>query len=164
MAAFLKWLLRIESTVAALAYIIVAGLLLGEIVAREVFATTIWGSQRMAIYAAIYAGFLGLCLATAANSHLRPQFADKWWPARWDKGLNRLGDVLSAGLFIWLFIVGLEYVTDSYEANEVAPVIRWELWWIQSVIIYAFLSSAVRHLVFAVRPDLKPVPDITEAA
>lgn len=164
MAAFLKWLLRLESTVAAVAYVIVAGLLLGEIIAREIFATTIWGSQRMAIYAAIYAGFLGLCLATAANSHLRPQFADRWWPSRWDKGLNRFGDFLSAALFIWLGIVGLEYVTDSYEANEVAPVIRWELWWIQSVIIYAFFSSAVRHIAFAIRPDLKPVPDITEAA
>lgn len=164
MAAFLKWLLRIESTVAALAYVIVASLLLGEIVAREIFATTIWGSQRMAIYAAIYAGFLGLCLATAANAHLRPQFADNWWPKRWSGSLNRVGDLISAGLFIWLFFVGLEYIVASYEANETAPVIRWKLWWIQSVIIYAFLSSAVRHLVFAARPDLKPIPDITEAA
>lgn len=164
MAAILKWLLRAESLVAAIAYIIVASLLLGEIVAREVFATTIWGSQRMAIYAAIYAGFLGLCLATAANAHLRPQFADKWWPASWSNGLNRFGDVLSAGLFIWLGVVGLEYIVASYEANEVAPVIRWELWWIQSVIIYSFFSSALRHLIFAARPDLKPVPNITDAA
>jgi TRAP-type C4-dicarboxylate transport system permease small subunit len=162
MAAFLKWLLRLESLVASLAYVIVAGLLLGEVIAREIFATTIWGSQRMAIYAAIYAGFLGLCLATAANSHLRPQFADKWWPARWTNGLDRLGDVISAGLFAMLGIVGLEYVTASYEVNETAPVIRWKLWWIQSVIVYAFFSSAVRHAVFALRPDLKPRPDFVE--
>ena len=162
MEAFLKWLLRVESLVAAVAYIIVASLLLGEIIAREVFATTIWGSQRMAIYAAIYAGFLGLCLATAANSHLRPQFADKWWPARWNNGLGRVGDFISAALFIWLGVVGLEYVMASYEANETAPVIRWKLWWIQSVIVYAFFSSAVRHVVFAIRPDLKPIPDFVE--
>jgi TRAP-type C4-dicarboxylate transport system permease small subunit len=164
MAAFLKWLLRIESTVAAAAYLIVASLLLGEIVAREIFSTTIWGSQRMAIYAAIYAGFLGLCLATAANGHLRPQFADKWWPSRWSGNLSRIGDVISAGLFIWLGVVGMEYIVASYEANETAPVIRWKLWWIQSVIIYSFFSSAVRHIIFAAKPDLKPTPDITEAA
>lgn len=164
MAGFLKWLLRIESLVAASAYVIVAGLLLGEIIAREIFSTTIWGSQRMAVYAAIYAGFLGLCLATAANSHLRPQFADKWWPSGWATGLDRFGDILSALLFLGLGLIALEYVTITYESKDTAPVIRWRLWPIQSVIAYAFLSSAVRHVIFAMKPELKPIPDITEAS
>ncbi|WP_417518436.1 TRAP transporter small permease [Minwuia sp.] len=164
MAAFLKWLLRAESLVAALAYLIVASLLLGEIIAREIFSTTIWGSQRMAVFAAIYAGFLGLCLATAANSHLRPQFADGWWPARWARELDRIGDVISAILFIILGIVGLDFVSQTYATGDTASVIRWKLWPFQAVIVYSFFSSAVRHIIFAARPDLKPMPDITETA
>ena len=58
MSAILKWLQRFESVIAAIAYAIVAGLLLGEIVAREFFASSIWGSQRMAVFAAIFAGLL----------------------------------------------------------------------------------------------------------
>ena len=60
MRTFLDWLTRAESVVAALAYLIVTGLLLGEIIAREVFGTSIWGSQKMAVFAAIFAAFLGL--------------------------------------------------------------------------------------------------------
>ncbi len=162
MTALLKWMLRLESLAAALAYVIVAGLLLGEIVAREVFATTIWGSQKMAVFAAIYAGFLGLCLATASNSHLRPQFADKWWPRRWGPALARIGDLISAAVFIGLGWIGIEFVSQTIQYGDEAAVIRWKLWWIQSVIVYAFFSSAVRHLIFAARPDLKPLPEIAE--
>ncbi|ANK79506.1 MAG: hypothetical protein TEF_00900 [Rhizobiales bacterium NRL2] len=162
MAAFLKALLRLESLVAALAYVVVAGLLLGEIVAREAFSTTIWGSQKMAVFAAIFAGFLGLCLATAANAHLRPQFADSWWPARWSAPLGRIGDLISAALFIGLGVVGLDYVSQTFHYNDVAAVLYWPLWPFQSVIVYAFFSSALRHLVFAARPDLKPAPEIAK--
>ena len=83
---------RIEGLVAAVAYTAVAGLLLGEIIAREFFYASIWGSQKMAVFAAIIAGFLGLTLATAANGHLRPQFTDNWWPNAWQAGVARFGD------------------------------------------------------------------------
>lgn len=162
MRRFLTILLRVESGVAALAYVIVAGLLLGEIVAREVFADTIWGSQKMAVFAAIYAGFLGLCLATAANAHLRPQFADGWWPARWAPQMARLGDVISAALFIALGVIALEFVLETWRYNDVAAVLYWPLWPFQSVIVYAFFSSAARHIVFALRPDLKPEPEVAQ--
>jgi len=162
MAAILKWLLRVESLVAASAYVIVTCLLLGEILARELFSQTIWGSQRMAIFAAIYAGFLGLCLATAANSHLRPQFADNWWPRSWAVKLNRFGDLLSCLLYTGIGIVALEFVYYSYQYGDIASVIRWQLWPIQSIIAYAFFSSAFRHAFFAIRPELKPMPELPE--
>ena len=83
MKALLTWLQRFESVIAAVAYTTVAGLLLGEIVAREFFSSSIWGSQKMAVFAAIIAGFLGLSLTTGVNCHLRPQFADNCLPKAW---------------------------------------------------------------------------------
>ncbi len=162
MERFLKGLARVESAAAAIAYVIVAGLLLGEIVARELFSTTIWGSQKIAVFAAIYAGFLGLCLATAANAHLRPQFADNWPPASIRPLFPRIGDALSAVLFLALGVTATFYLIDTYTNQDRAAVLYWPLWPFQSVIAYAFYSSALRHLIFLLRPDLKPVPEVVE--
>lgn len=158
MYRFLALLLRAEAIVAATAYAVVAGLLLGEIAAREVFSTSIWGSQKMAVFAAIIAAFLGLSLATAANAHLRPQFADHWWPQTWHATLARLGDLLSCLIFAGLGVIAAFYISDTYINEDRAAVLYWPLWPIQLVIPYAFFSSALRHLAFAAWPALKPAP------
>lgn len=161
-AAFLKYLNRIEAVVAALAYAIVAGLLLGEIVAREIFLSAIWGSQKMAVFGAIIAGFLGLCLATAANSHLRPQFADGWWPSSWQPTIGRIGDVVSAVIFLALAGIAAIYVSDTIASQDRAAVLYILLWPIQLVLPYAFFSCSLRHLIFAIQPALKPVNETPE--
>lgn len=163
MAAFLRNLLKVESFVAAVAYGLVAALLLGEIVAREIFSETIWGSQKMAVFAAIYAGFMGLTLATAGNSHLRPQFADNWWPRRLHVKVERFGDVLSGVIFWGLAGSAVSYVMDSYTFGDRAAVLYNPLWWIQVIIPYALFSSGLRHMAFALRPALKPSPSLLEA-
>ena len=154
--------LRIEKAVAAIAYVIVAGLLLGDVIAREVFFDSIWGAQKMAVFAAIIAGFLGLTLATAANGHLRPQFTDHWWPDRMQPSVSRFGDILSALLFAAMAYISVLYVIVSFENQDRAAVLYWFLWPIQIVIPYAFGSSALRHAAFAIWPECRPVPDLTE--
>lgn len=160
MKAFLALILRVESIVAVIAYLVVAALLLGEIAARELFSTSIWGSQKMAVFAAIIAAFLGLSLATAANAHLRPQFADAWWPDHWHATLARLGDLLSCLIFVGLAIVAGMYISDTFINEDRAAVLYWPLWPIQLVIPYAFFSSALRHLAFAIWPEMKPQASI----
>ena len=153
MKAFLALL---ESIVAVIAYLVVASLLLGEIAARELFSSSIWGSQKMAVFAAIFAAFLGLSLATAANAHLRPQFADYWWPAAWHARMARFGDGLSCLIYIGLGVIAAFYISDTFSNQDRAAVLYWPLWPIQLVIPYAFFSSALRHLAFAIWPEMKP--------
>lgn len=162
MARLLAILLWVESVVATIAYVIVAGLLLGEIIARDVFSTTIWGSLQMAVFAAIAAGFLGLSLATAANAHLRPQFADYWWPEAWRPTLARIGDAISAVIFTFAGWLASVYIADTFTTGDRAAVLYWPMWPFQLVIAYAFYASALRHLIFALRPDLKPQPSGAE--
>ena len=138
------------------------GLLLGEIVAREIFSSSIWGSQRIAVFAAIIAGFLGLSLATGSNGHLRPQFADNWFPERLRAGVARFGDFLSSVIWITLSVIAILYVSETFESNEKAAVLYWPLWPLQLVLPYAFASCGVRHFVFGMRPDLKPEPVLME--
>ena len=156
MRTLLTILLRTEAAVAAFAYALVTALLLGEIVAREIFFTSIWGSQKMAVFAAIFAGFLGLTLATANNGHLRPQFADAWWPEAWRPAIARIGDVVSAIIFAGAGVFAIIYISDTFANGDRAAVLYWSLWPLQLVIAYAFFSCCLRHLVFAWRPALKP--------
>ncbi|MCR9139918.1 MAG: TRAP transporter small permease subunit [Alphaproteobacteria bacterium] len=163
MISFLDGLHRIEKLLAAIAYMVVTGLLLTGIAAREFFSTAIWGSEKMAVFAAIFAAFLGLTLTTAANAHLRPRFTDEWWPAAWQTAVARLGDLLSAVIFIATGIIATIYVMDTYANQDRAIILYWPLWIIQAVIPYAFFSSGVRHLAFTFWPGLKPQPDNLES-
>ncbi len=158
MARLLRFLNQVEAALAALAYVLVTALLLAGIAARELFGTTIWGSEKMAVFAAIYAAFLGMSLAAAANAHLRPQFTDGWWPEGWQPGVGRAGNAISCLLYVAIGVLAARFVVESYHFDARAMVLYWPLWAIQIVIPYAMFSSAFRYLVFALNPELKPRP------
>lgn len=155
-ASALRALYWFEAGLATAAYAGVAGLLLADVLSREILGEAIWGAQKIAVFGAIIAGFLGLVLSTASNSHLRPQFADGWFPRAWSPGVDRAGDVFSGMLYIGFAIVAVGYVEESIVARERAAVLYTPLWPIQIVLPYAFFSSALRHLSFAAFPGLKP--------
>ena len=85
----LQALQRIEEAVASFAYITVAALLISDVLGRELFGTSFLGAQKLAIYAAIVASFLGLSLATSAGAHLRPEIFDRLFSARHDRASPR---------------------------------------------------------------------------
>ena len=148
-----------EAIVAAVAYAAVASLLMADVIGRELFGQAFLGTQQLAVYAAILAGFLGLTLATSDNSHLRPEFMD-FALRHWSGPVERLGDALSCLFFLVAAYVAWTFVAISMEAGDRAPVLYFVVWPLQLVIPYAFLSAALKHLAFAARPDLKPRPDV----
>lgn len=144
-----------EAIVATAAYAAVAGLLMADVIGRELFSTSFLGAQQLAVYGAILAGFLGLTLATSDNAHLRPEFMD--FALRRHEPLTvRLGDIVSAAFFFAACYVAWTFVEISMEAMDRAPVLYFVVWPLQLVIPYAFASSGVKHLIYALRPDLKP--------
>ncbi len=152
----LNALQRFETTVATLAYAGVAALLIGDVLGRELLGVSILGVQKIAIYATIVAGFLGLALATSAGAHLRPEAFDKLIPAKYDRTVGRLSDGFAALFYVVIGIVAVHFVMQSAEAGDKAAIFYFVLWPIQIVMPYAFFSCGVRHLAFALRPELKP--------
>lgn len=152
-SSFLRAINLIEGAVASIAYTIVAALLIGDVLGREFLGTGIFGAQKMAVFAAIVAGFLGLALATAANAQLRPTFLDHLL-----KGpmVDRVGDGVSAVFYLFLAYVAAVFIAQSMEFKDRAAVLYWLLWPIQLIIPYALTSTALRHAIFALWPDLKP--------
>lgn len=155
MRLYVQLLLWLESTIAVIAYLTTAALLLAQIAARELLTTSIDGGTTVAVLSAIVAGSLGMVIATGENAHLRPTFADTVLPGKW---AERMGDVISASLHLFLAYFAFQFVAQSREFNDLAALIRVPLWPIQLVFPYMFLSSAFKHLIFAWQPEWKPRP------
>jgi len=156
----LNALQRLEGAVAALAYATVALLLMGDVLGREFFGEGIFGAPKMAVYAAIVAGFLGLALATGAGSHLRPAFLDGVFPDRFDLRAWQAADFVSALIYLGLAWIAIEFVLSTRESGDKAAVLYWTLWPIQMVMPYAFLSCALRHALYCAVPSLRPTAQV----
>lgn len=139
---------RLEAVVATAAYAAVAGLLVVDVIGRELFGASLLGAQQVAVYGAIVAGFLGLTLATSDRAHLRPEFMDFLF-RRWETRVVRAGDSLSSLFFFAAAYVAWTFVDISMEAQDKAPVLYFVVWPLQLVIPYAFCSCGLKHLAFA---------------
>ena len=156
--SILDKLLKVEGTVAALAFLCAAVAILADVVGREVFGQGIWGAAKFAVFGTVTAGFLGIGLATHAGMHLRPQFADGWIPARFEPAMKRITPMVTAIIFFILGVLAYFYVRETFEYGQMAPVLDWPMWIIQLVMPYAFFSNGVRNLIYALQPDLLPGP------
>jgi TRAP-type C4-dicarboxylate transport system permease small subunit len=152
----LSAMFAVEVTVAIAAYVIIAGLLLTDIVMRETGSGSLWGAQRISVYLMIVIGFLGLGLAAARGRHLRPRFLDGVLPEKFNLAADRIGSVLMALIFGGFGIVAIQFVAEAIEYNEIARIIRIPMWYIQMVVPYAFFSTALRYVIFAVDPGSRP--------
>lgn len=145
-----------EAAVAISAYVVIAGLLLADVLMRELAGSSIWGAQRISVYLMIVIGFLGLGLAASKGRHLRPRFMDGLFPEHMSATADRIGSFIMMVIFAGFGAVAIEFLLEAIEYGDVARVIRIPLWYIQIIVPYAFFSTALRYAIFAVSPDLRP--------
>jgi len=152
----LSLLLKVEGSIAVVAFLLAAGAVLADVIGREIFDQGLWGSQKFAVYAAVTAGFLGIGIATHAGMHIRPRFADNWFPTSFEPALKRIAPAVTAFLFFVFAWYAYEFVKESFEYKQLTPVLDWPMWMIQIVLPYAFLSNGIRNLIYALQPELTP--------
>lgn len=153
----LTWL---EAAISITAYAFVAGLLLADVIGRQVFGISIYGAQKIAVQATMIAAFMGLTLATSRGSHMRAEAADALVPKRWSTQADRFGYVLSAILFAALAAISFKFMMETRQYGIRIPVLGWPLWPVQVVLPLAFGSSALKSLAFAAFPALAPRREI----
>ncbi|MCF3592486.1 TRAP transporter small permease [Rhodobacteraceae bacterium LMO-12] len=159
---FLRALFALEAAGAILAYVLIASMLLGDVIAREVLGTSLGGVQRISVYLMIITGFLGLGLASAKGRHLRPRFADGLIPETFTTVASRIGSGLMCIIFIGFFVIAVQYVHETYSYGDLARSTKFPLWVIQLIIPYAFASISLRYLIFFVYPALSPSEELSE--
>jgi len=69
LSATLRWHKLVEAVLATVSCAAVAGLLMADVVGREVFGQSFLRGQQLAVYGAILAGFMGLTLTTSGLKH-----------------------------------------------------------------------------------------------
>jgi TRAP-type C4-dicarboxylate transport system permease small subunit len=155
---FLRGLWLLEATVCVLAFSITAIALMADVLGREVFGNGIFGAQRLAVWTTAIAGLVGFALVTAEAAHLRPRFADGWLPKAVEPHIDRIAELVSAAICIFLGWFAIGFVQSSAALGERGMAIPIVVWPIQLILPWMFLSSAVRHLCFAAWPELRPIP------
>ena len=161
MQQILNLIRRIELLIAVTAFILMVVVAFIDVALRETTGTGLDGAREAAVLLMILLVMSGFGLATASGRQLRPRFADGLLPARWQPGVQRCGDALSAMIFASLGMLAWFFVAESIHLGEATPVLRIPSWLIQMVFPLAFGQAMLRHLIYFARPDLKPVDSLS---
>ena len=155
--AFLNYLRIFEQTLCFLAFLLMAASLMGDVLKREITGSGWFGAPQVGVVGMIVVAYMGIALASANGSHFRPKFADPLLK-RWDRTANRIGEFGFAVFCFFMAYVAFDVAVESYELDDVSAVLRWPIWPIQGVIVMGFGLVAVRHTLYGIFIDLRPVP------
>lgn len=160
---------RCECLIAVAAFSLIAGLLIFDVLGRELLgpiykwlnikgATGVYGAQKLSVYALVLASFCGIGIATATASHLQPRVGFGWIPKEWGPGMDRLADLLSGLFMMAVAYYGFVFVQSTMSTGLRAQAFNIPVWPFQLAIPLGFLSGGVRYLCFAAWPSLRPLP------
>ena len=154
--AGLRALSRLEKAVCIAAFIGITAALFLDLAGRELLGRGIFGAQRFAVYCMVVVAFVGFALAVEWRAHLGIDVAAKLTPAAWNPQMERLADLTSAAACAFLGYWSWRFVAGSYKDQAMGQGLVILLWPVQSVLIWCFFSSTLRHLSYAVWPSLRP--------
>lgn len=160
---------RVECLIAVAAFGMIAALLVLDVAGREVLgpiyklfdikgATGVYGAQKMSVYMLVLASFCGIGIATATGSHLLPRVGFGWIPKHWGPTMDRVADLLSGLFMVGVAYYGYVFISSTMASGLRAQAFNLPVWPFQLAIPLGFLSAAVRYLLYAGWPAIRPLP------
>lgn len=146
---------QLEATVAVIAFAGVVMALFGDLIGRELFGKGIFVAQRFAVYCMVVVAFLGFALAVSWRAHLGIEVADKLTPAAWNTSMERAADVVAAAGCLFMAYWSWRFVAGSFADQARGQGLEILLWPIQAVLVWCFVSCALRFVAFAAWPGLR---------
>jgi len=160
MARLLAGIERVERWVCVGAFTLLAAVLFGDVLSRELTGAGLHWSGRIGVLANVLLVMAGFGLATASDSHLRPRFVDDLWarvlPEAWLPAGESLQYLIAAvvnGLLAW---AAAHLVYESWEFGEKSLMLGWPVWVLQIWLPLAFLACSIRNLAYTFLPGLRP--------
>lgn len=147
---------RAERAAIVLVMLAMALILVGEVVMREIVGAGVLGGPQLATFLMIWGAYLGYGFATSEGAHMRPRFADGWFPASCAPVVIRVGNVVSCLILSLMGLASIRFVRESFEFGETALALGWATWPAQLILPLAFFLSALRHLTYAAFPRMNP--------
>ncbi len=162
MNGVLAKILKLEVLVAGLFYGLAAGILVIDVVSREIFGQSIWGAQRMAVLLANGAALIGIGVAVGLGRHIRPPLLDFIVKDSYLPYVQRIGHFISSLVcFIGAYYASLLVLSNKQMGFTAVPL-DLQIWVAQTALIYGLASSGMRYLIFMLRPALAPVDDASK--
>lgn len=158
MRQFLDIITRMERFVAGLSIALMAVLLFGDVFLREVFHISIPWAQKLSLHLMIFAGSLGVSLASSAGAQLRPEVGDHVLPRLIQPSVVTFRELCTAGFCGFYSWIAFKYVSQSREFGDVNVITGVPLWVVQATFPTVFAVMAIKHFVYAVMPSMRPVP------
>lgn len=153
---YLRRLLQLETAVLLVAFAILITVTFLDVLMRRFTGSGLLWSRDVGIYANIWLSMIGIGIASAQGSHLRPRFLDGWVRPGWERWLRPLQEWLTALGFAALAWIAWSVVQETRALGDANQVLRWPVWVLQLCMPLAFLFAASKHAIFALRADLRP--------
>ena len=145
-----------ERAITTTAFVVLIGVVFADVVSRELTGTGLHWARQAGVYANLFVVMFGLGVASAGGAHLRPRFADGWLPARFNAVLDPLQDAGMAVFCVAFAGIAIAVVAESFVLADRSVVLRIVVWPFQAVIPIAFTLAGLRHLAYAIFPELRP--------
>jgi TRAP-type C4-dicarboxylate transport system permease small subunit len=124
----LHWLYRASGLLSAASLVLICGLILAQVVARNM-GSTLRDAEEFAAWAMAAAGFFGLPYALYCGSHIRVAVFARFLPATLQHAMEILASLVGLGLAAYLAWYCGAFVLDSWRFKEISqglvPVPLW---------------------------------------
>lgn len=147
---------RLERAITLSAFLVLVVVLFADVLSRELTGAGLTWARQMGVIANVFLTLVGIGIASAHGSHLRPRFADGWLPASWGPLLETVQDLLMAVFCLTVAAIAAIAVRETYLLEERFAVVHWAVWPFQLVVPAVFMVASVRHGLMAVYPTLRP--------
>lgn len=145
-----------ERWVTFLAFVLMTAVVFADVVSREITGSGLPWARQVGVWANIVVTMIGLGIASSTGSHLRPRFADRWLPSSWEPVLIRVQEgIMATFSLVFATLIGV-VVFESFVLQEKSAILRVVVWPMQLVLVMAFVIAGIRHLGFAIYPELRP--------
>ena len=153
----LSRLTLIEKWMTFTAFLILVVVMFADVAIRELSGTGLHWSRQIGVYANLFVVMFGLGVASSESAHLRPKFADNWLPESWNPILERFQEGLMCLFCLVFSIVATQVVIETFNDDVQSMVLRIAIWPFQAIIPIAFFMTSIRHLIYTMYPNLRPV-------
>jgi tripartite ATP-independent transporter DctM subunit len=135
---------RLEDGFSLLVLVIMSGMLISEIVAREWFGSSIPGSVAIVQHMTLWVTFLGAALA-ARSDRLLALSMGTYLPERWRRGAKVLSSLLAVGVTSCLFLASVHLTQIDYAYGD---TVAWGIpIWVFSAIMPLGCAMIVGRLI-----------------
>jgi TRAP-type C4-dicarboxylate transport system permease small subunit len=163
-ASLLAVLRQAERWSTTAAFVLMVLVLGWDILGRELLGGgKIWATP-IAVYANVFIAFIGMGVASAGGAHLRPRFMDPLAPKAWHGALDRIGDFGFALFALGAAVLCWRMLRETIELQETDPVLQWQVWPFQIILVAAFGIAVLRHTLYGLFPALRPAAAAGENA